>query len=101
MVDFHQWLEESVGIKLDLRSVALGGTLRMEFQRSDFNKEQRAARRAERAAGRQADEEEEEAPAKAATKPKPAPPKGRAASTKTPAPKAPAKRTRASAGAPF
>ena len=51
MQDFHEWLEQETGIKLDLRSVALGGTLRMKFQQSDFNKERRAQRQAARANG--------------------------------------------------
>jgi hypothetical protein len=86
MEDFHEWLEQEVGIKLDLRSVALGGTLRMEFQKSQFNKDRRAERQAARAAGNGAAEEAEpEAPAKparrgrqaaAATSAKPGPAKG-------------------------
>src|SRR6266481_380681 len=34
MEDFHEWLQDVVGVELDLRSVALGGTLRMHFQQS-------------------------------------------------------------------
>jgi hypothetical protein len=76
MEDFHEWLEQEVGIELDLRSVALGGTLRMEFQKSQFNKDRRAQRQAERAAGNGASENEDEAPTprrgrgKAAAEPK-------------------------------
>lgn len=52
MIDFHEWLQDVVGVELDLRSVALGGTLRMEFQKSDFNRDNRAARQAEREAAK-------------------------------------------------
>jgi hypothetical protein len=76
MVDFHEWLEDVVGVKLDLRSVALGGTLRMEFQKSDFNRENRARRQAERAAaatnGQAPDENETPAPARRTRGAKPA-----------------------------
>ena len=68
MVDFHEWLEDVTGAKLDQRSVALGGTLRMEFQKSDFNRERRAERQAERAEGNGAAEEPAEKPAKRAAK---------------------------------
>jgi len=36
MEAFHEWLEDVVGIDLDPKSVSLGGSLRMDFQRSDF-----------------------------------------------------------------
>jgi hypothetical protein len=52
MADFHTWLNDEVGdlSKMDTeRIVALAGTLRMEFQRSDFNQEQRDLRKAQRA----------------------------------------------------
>jgi hypothetical protein len=99
MVDFHQWLEDVVGVELDPRSVALGGTLRMEFQKSDFNREQRAKRQAERAAsnGSATDTDSET--------PTPAPARRTRGAKAAAAPKAPARRGRgkpASAGAaPF
>jgi hypothetical protein len=66
MVDFAQWLIDEVGLTFQTaaaeaafrKGVHLGGTLRMEFQRSDFNREQRAARAAERAAGNGSEEDE-------------------------------------------
>jgi hypothetical protein len=108
MVDFHEWLEEVTGAKLDLRSVALGGTLRMEFQKSDFNRERRAERQAERAEGNGAAEEPAEKPAARAGK-------GRTASARPAAPAAtpargrpakaattkPATKTRRGAAAPY
>jgi hypothetical protein len=39
MKAFHEWLEHETGMKLDLRSVALAGSLRMDFQKSDFWKQ--------------------------------------------------------------
>jgi hypothetical protein len=76
MQDFADWLIEEVGLEFkssqhedEFRTgVRLGGTLRMEFQRSDFNKERKAERRAARAEENGADEvdETEEAPAKPA-----------------------------------
>lgn len=66
MSDFAEWIAAEVysgELPFDEEAfnegVRLGGTLRMEFQRSDFCKERRAERKANRAAG--ADEEEEEA----------------------------------------
>jgi hypothetical protein len=82
MEDFAQWLHEEVGDINEMgandpvRLVALAGTLRMEFQKSDFNRTRREERRAERAQARAAEPEEaeEEAPA-----PAPKPGRGRAA----------------------
>jgi hypothetical protein len=34
MKDFHAWLQKVTGLKLDLKSVALGGTLRMDYQKA-------------------------------------------------------------------
>jgi hypothetical protein len=53
MEDFAAWLNQEVGDlnKMDaVRIVSLAGTLRMEFQRSDFNVERRETRRTEREA---------------------------------------------------
>jgi hypothetical protein len=74
------------------RIVSLAGTLRMKFQASDFNIEQREARKLEREAARAevAVEPEDEAPA-------PKPKRGRAAATEAPAPAAAPKRGRAAA----
>lgn len=59
MADFTEWLEEEVygGVYSEvpaerdafLDGVRLGGTLRMEYQRSDFCRDRREQRRAERA----------------------------------------------------
>jgi hypothetical protein len=35
MEAFHQWLQNETGLELDLRSVALAGSLRMDFQKSE------------------------------------------------------------------
>ena len=101
MEDFADWIVDEVGIEHASKAaeaafrngVRLGGTLRMEFQKSDFCKERREERRAER--------ENEVAEAKAAKKaaPKAAPKaRGRAAAAATEAdedePTAPAKPTR-------
>lgn len=74
MEDFYEWLVDEVfGGKYPgdddsfMDGVRLGGTLRMEFQQSEFNKTRRAERQAERQAASAAtngDAEEEEAPAK-------------------------------------
>jgi len=72
MVDFADWIVEEVyeGEAFPTQKendafrngVRLGGTLRMEFQKSDMNKERRAERQAARASGNgDADEEEAEA----------------------------------------
>jgi hypothetical protein len=34
MEAFHEWLQDVTGLKLDARSVALGGTLRNDFQKA-------------------------------------------------------------------
>ncbi len=108
MQDFHDWLTDNVGdlSKMDtVRIVALAGTLRMEFQQSDFNKE----RRAERRAAREAPSENGSAPAEDE---KPAKPgrraggtTGRRAGSAAPANEKPARRGRgraaATAEAPF
>ena len=36
MVAFHEWLQNETGLELDLRSVALAGSLRNDFQASDW-----------------------------------------------------------------
>lgn len=36
MEAFHAWLEAETGLKLDPRSVALAGSLRQDFQKSEF-----------------------------------------------------------------
>lgn len=95
MQDYVQWLGD-VGAKPEFgtqkeeaafaHGVRLGGTLRMEFQRSEFNQAQREARRAAKladSAAEPAEAEVEEAPApkatgrkpRAAAAPKPAAPK--------------------------
>lgn len=48
--DYHEWLENVLGIKIDIQSMFLGVTLYPDFQRSDFNRNRTAERRAERAA---------------------------------------------------
>ena len=68
MQDFHDWLVEEVydgelpfedTEEAFLKGVHLGGTLRMEFQRSDFNRERRAARKAAKPAAAEAEDPEE------------------------------------------
>jgi hypothetical protein len=57
MADFHEWLNAEVGDLAEMdteRIVSLAGTLRMDFQRSEFNIERRAQRQAEREEARQA-----------------------------------------------
>lgn len=96
MADFVEWLEIEVyggefpGTAKEqaafANGVRLGGTLRMEFQKSDFNIERREERRAERAVATEeepADETEAVAPAK--------PARGRATATAKPAATATAK----------
>jgi len=104
MVDYHEWLEQELGIKMDLRSVYVGVTLYPEFQKSDFNKERTAARRAERTAGNGTP-----APAPAAEAPKPRgrPKGGTTGKREVPAPATAGKRGRGrpkastTAAAPF
>ena len=36
MEAFHAWLEQETGLKLDARTVALAGSLRSDFQASEF-----------------------------------------------------------------
>lgn len=109
MEDFADWLLEVVGLEFGTqketaafrKGVQLGGTLRMEFQRSEFNIERREQRRLERAAAAAAEPEangaapapvkptrgKPAAAAKPATAAKPAPPKrGRPAAAKAAAP---------------
>lgn len=58
MQDFAEWIKQEVGVDFPSKAaeaafdngVRLGGTLRMEFQKSDFCKERRAERQAEKAA---------------------------------------------------
>jgi hypothetical protein len=83
MSDFHEWLNDEVGDLSEMdteRIVALAGTLRMEFQRSQFCKDRRAERQAQRA---------KPAPAKSTAKTKAAPAKS--APAKSTAKAAPAK----------
>lgn len=72
MRDFAEWIKDEVGLEFSSKAaeaafdngVRLGGTLRMEFQRSDFCKTRREERKAASAASNGAAEpEEEEAPA--------------------------------------
>ncbi len=64
MVDFADWIVEEVGVEFGTAKemaafrdgVRLGGTLRMEFQRSDLNKTRREERRAARVTGNGANE---------------------------------------------
>lgn len=71
MLGFAEWLRQEVGDidEMDAdRIVSLAGTLRMEYQKSEFCQEVRDRLKAERAAGttREEAEEEEEAPARPA-----------------------------------
>lgn len=74
MVDFAEWIKEEVGLEFSSKAaeaafdngVRLGGTLRMEFQRSEFCKTRREERKAQKASSNgAAEDEEEEAPAPA------------------------------------
>jgi hypothetical protein len=104
MTDFADWLLEEGAVAEDAvknealehafrEGVRLGGTLRMEFQRSDFNVTRREERKAAREAAAAAEPEEEEAPAKAparggrgkATAAKPATTAAKPAAAKAPA----------------
>lgn len=72
MQDFHDWLMQEVGDLSEMdtvRIVALAGTLRMEFQRSEFNQTRRAERAAERAAAAAAAATEAEVEVEAETTP--------------------------------
>ena len=42
MKAFHEWLQNETGLELDLRSVALAGSLRGDFQKSEFWKSHEA-----------------------------------------------------------
>lgn len=42
MAAFCEWLQNETGLELDERSVALAGSLRMDFQKSDFWKSHEA-----------------------------------------------------------
>lgn len=114
MSDFAEWLVDEVyggkypGDEDDfVNGVRLGGTLRMEFQRSEFNIQRREERRQERAAAAEAEPEEEEAPAPkraargktAATKAAPA--KAAPAKAAGTAPKRRGRTAKASAEAPY
>jgi len=108
MRDFTTWIidnvyegdEDAFGKTEPERLVALGPTLYHDFQRSDFNKEQKAARKAERAAGNGAPEEEAEE-----TEETPKPARTTRTAGKAPAKAAPARRGRgratAGASAPY
>jgi hypothetical protein len=67
MVAFAEWLKAETGVDVDLKSVALAGSLRMDFQKSDFWKNHDSnylanveANRAERAKAQLAKAEEAE-----------------------------------------
>lgn len=99
MQDFHTYMEEALGVKLDPQTLIVGLYTYPYFQRSDFNKRNTAQRRADREAaasnGAPADAGEEPAPAKPARR------RGRAAaSTSEDTPKAPARRGRGRATKP-
>jgi hypothetical protein len=68
MVAFHEWLQNETGLELDLRSVALAGSLRMDFQKSDFWKNHEANYLANVEAKREAKAREALAKAEAAEK---------------------------------
>jgi hypothetical protein len=81
MEDYAQWFRDNVGEPDDIESdklLALGSSLYPHFQRSDFNQERRAARRA----AREADAAPEPEPAATGRG------KGRGAAGKAPAPAA-------------
>lgn len=110
MSDFADWIVQEVGIEYPTakelaafrNGVRLGGTLRMEFQASDMNKERRAARRAAREAQASANGQAAE-PEVAATPPARGRGRGKTAATAaaTPAPpKATAGKARGRRGAP-
>jgi hypothetical protein len=106
MTDFVTWFEDNVAALEDVpidKLLTLGPTLYGHFQRSDFNRSQREARRAERGNGREPEPEPEPEPAPArrgrgrpAAAAKAAP--ARSAPAKpAPEPAAPARRGRRSA----
>jgi hypothetical protein len=47
MTRFHAWLERETGLKLDLKSVQLAASYRMDFQQSPENQAALKSRRAE------------------------------------------------------
>jgi hypothetical protein len=65
MVAFHEWLQNETGLELDARSVALAGSLRMDFQKSDFWRNHDANYKANVEANRAKKAAEAEAKAKA------------------------------------
>jgi len=109
MVDFADWLIQEVGLEFGTvkeqnafrDGVRLGGTLRMEFQRSEFNVERREKRRQAREAAAAAEPEANGAAAPAPAKPAA---RGKAATAKSAAttttkPTAPARRGRGAVAA--
>lgn len=110
MSDFADWLEEEVGLEFETEQeaaifrmgVRLGGTLRMEFQRSDFNRERRAERKSAKAAKPKAAETAKAAkkPAKAAKASADAEPAAEAAKPAQAKPATRGRRTGATAGRP-
>lgn len=95
--NFAAWLTEQTGYKVDEKSVQLATILRMDFQRSDVNQRDLAARRqakADAAAAREkraADRAAKKAAPKPAKKAAPAKPKGDEVAAKRAAKSAPAK----------
>lgn len=103
MEGFADWLRQEVGDidKMDAdRIVSLAGTLRMEYQKSEFCQELRERLKAERAAGTtEAEEEEEEAPARPVRRGSAKPVAAKAPAGKPTAPTR--KRGKAAAEAPY
>ena len=66
MEAFHAWLEQETGLKLDPRTVALAGSLRSDFQASEFWKADSRNYKANIEANREAKANERAAKAKAA-----------------------------------
>lgn len=87
MQAFHEWLEDVTGIELDERSVSLGGSLRMDFQRSDFWAEDDRNRRNKVAEPEPDEDEEEEAQPRRRS--------GKSTKASAPAPAKPSRRRRA------
>jgi hypothetical protein len=68
MVAFHEWLQNETGLELDLRSVALAGSLRGDFQASESWKADARNPRNGAEARREAKVQEQLAKAEAAAK---------------------------------
>lgn len=101
MQTFADWLRDQTGYDVDDRSVALAGTQRMLFQKSEENQEalakQRAASEAAKAAREQARENKAAAKAEPKAKPAPKAPAGKTAAAAKAAPKPAPRRRRAAA----